>query len=214
LADEWRCIRIPNVRGGGVEGSEWAVAGQGINKVNTVNDFIYAAEHLIQAGYTSSDHLAIRGGSHGGFIVGAVVTKRPKLFKAAVATAGAFDMMRFKYFSSGWVERNLNEFGDPENADEFPYVFDISPYHKVEQGIKYSNLLLMTGDTDDRVPPLHSYKFLAKLQASADPSSLYMIKVTEGAGHNLGSTYADRLDNKAVIYLFLMDMLGMNLRMW
>ncbi|MEQ9468135.1 MAG: prolyl oligopeptidase family serine peptidase [Ekhidna sp.] len=207
-------LAIPNVRGGGVEGSDWAKAGQGINKVNTIADFIYAGEYLIRDGYTNSEKMAIRGGSHGGFAVGAVIAKRPELFKAAVASAGAFDMVRFHKFSTGFTELNLREFGNPDDEKEFPYLFELSPYHNIRQGEKYPNLLLMTGDSDDRVPTFHSYKFLARLQSVADPANLYMIKVTEGAGHSMGSTYADRMDNMVVMYLFLMDQLGMNLRMW
>lgn len=207
-------LAIPNIRGGGAEGSEWAKAGRGLNKQNTIDDFIAAADFLIEKDYTNYNKLACMGGSHGGFIVGASITERPQLFKAAISIAGPFDMIRKSLFSSGAVDLNLKEYGDASVEEEFHTLLNFSPYHNVKEGVRYPETVLITGDSDNRVPPFHSYKFLAALQKNADEESQLLLKVAEGAGHNVTSTNETYYEDIAFRLHFLFDKLGMDIRMW
>lgn len=205
-------LAIPNVRGGGAEGSEWSKAGRRLNKQNTIDDFIAAAEFLIDKKYTSPDKLAITGGSHGGLLVGAAITQRPELFKAAVAEAGVYDMLRFENYTVGSVNTNINEFGTVSNAEDFSNMKSYSPLHNIKKGVKYPNTLLFTGDSDDRVPPFHSFKFLAALQEIGNPESLYLMYLIPGAGHG-GALTPEEATNKLLFkYYFLFDQLG--LKFW
>lgn len=200
-------LATPNVRGGGAKGDEWAQEGRGLKKQNTIDDFIGAAEYLIEKGYTNPEKLSITGGSHGGMLVAASITQRPELFKAAIAEAGVYDMLRFNKFTIGSVNININEFGTPDNLEDYNNLRSYSPLHKLKEGIKYPNLLLITGDTDDRVPPLHTYKFLAQLQEYGDPSSLYHMYVTPGSGHAGALSPEDFIEYELFKYYFLFDQL-------
>lgn len=202
-------LAIPNIRGGGAEGSNWAMEGRRLKKQNTIDDFIAAAEYLISEKYTNSNKLAINGGSHGGLLVGAAITQRPELFKAAVAEAGAFDMLRFEKYTVGSANTSINEFGSPSNFEDFINLKSYSPLHNVKKGVKYPNVLLITGDKDDRVPPMHSYKFLAELQENGDSKSLYHIYITPGSGHGGALTSKDFADKLLFKYYFLFDQLGL-----
>lgn len=204
-------LAVPNIRGGGAKGSDWSNAGRRLNKQNTIDDFIAAAEYLIQENYTSSDKLAVLGESHGGLLVGAVITKRPELFNTAVIEAGAFDMLRFEKFTAGSMQTNLNEFGTVTDSIDYKNLKSYSPLHNIHKGTKYPNVLLITGDSDDRVPPLHSYKFLAALQEKGDPSSLYHMYIIKGAGHSGALTPKDWVDKILYKYYFLFDQLDLRL---
>ncbi len=205
-------IAVPNIRGGGAEGSDWGLAGRRLNKQNTIDDFIAAAEFLIHEKYTSSKKLAITGASHGGLLVGAAITQRPELFKAAIAESGAFDMLRVQKFTVGSINTNINEFGTPSKFDDFNKLVAYSPLHNLKEGVRYPNVLLIIGDNDDRVPPLHSYKFLASLQEKGDPKSLYQLYVIPGAGHGGAITPDAYVDKTLFEYYFLYNELG--LRFW
>ena len=202
-------LAIPNVRGGGAEGADWAEAGRRLKKQNAIDDFIAAAEYLISKKYTNNEKLGIIGGSHGGLLVGAAITQRPDLFKAAIAEAGAFDMLRFEKYTVGSVSTNINEFGTTYDSLDFINLRSYSPLHNVKKGVSYPNVLLICGDHDDRVPPLHSYKFLATLQENGDPKSTYQLYLIPGAGHGGALTAKDWIDKLLFKYYFLFDQLDL-----
>ena len=202
-------LATPNIRGGGAEGLNWGKEGRRLKKQNAIDDFIAAAEYLINKKYTCSEKLAIEGASHGGLLVGAAITQRPDLFKAAIAEAGVFDMLRFGKFTAGSVNTNISEFGTVSDSLDFINLRSYSPLHNLEKGVKYPNLLLIAGDKDDRVPPLHSYKFLATLQENGDPTSLYHLYLIIGAGHN-NPLPKEVYENKMLYkYYFLFSQLGL-----
>ncbi|WP_268121776.1 prolyl oligopeptidase family serine peptidase [Roseivirga pacifica] len=201
-------LAVPNIRGGGAEGYDWAYEGQKLKKQNAINDFIGAAEFLINEGYTSPEKLAINGGSHGGMLVAASMIQRPELFKAVVAEAGPYDMLRLENFTAGGVNTNLKEFGSVTNEIEFQSLSRYSPLQNIKKGVKYPNTLLITGEFDDRVPPLHSYKFLATLQEKGDPKSLYELYVIPGASHSGALTTTDFTEMVLFKYYFIFDQLG------
>jgi prolyl oligopeptidase len=205
-------LAIPNIRGGGEEGSEWGKEGRRLKKQNTINDFIGAAEYLINENYTNPDKLAIRGSSHGGMLVGAALTQRPELFKAAIAEAGVFDMLRFEKYTVGGAISNVEEFGITNNLIDYKNLKSYSPLYNIKNGMKYPNVLLITGDNDDRVPPFQSYKFLAALQEHGDPTSLYQLYIVPGAGHSGALTQDDWINKMLFEYYFLFDQL--DLKFW
>ncbi|MCP9198819.1 prolyl oligopeptidase family serine peptidase [Gramella sp. GC03-9] len=204
-------LAVPNVRGGGANGSDWALAGRGLKKQNTIDDFIAAGEYLINQKYTSPEKLVISGGSHGALLVEAAATQRPELFKAVIAEAGPYDMLRFNRFTIGSSIINLKEFSSPDNEEGFKYIRSYSPLHQLKKGRKYPNTLLITGDTDDRVPPLHSYKFLASLQEKGDPSGLYQLYITPGSGHGGALSPEDAVEKFLFEYYFMFEQMGIEL---
>ncbi|NRD24057.1 S9 family peptidase [Winogradskyella litoriviva] len=202
---------VPNIRGGGANGSEWSLAGRRLNKQNTIDDFIAAAEYLVEEKYTNSNKLAISGGSHGALIVGAAITQRPELFKAAIAEAGPYDMLRMENFTVGSVNTNISEYGVTSNELDYKNLKSYSPLHNIKEGVKYPNLLLITGAADDRVPPLHSYKFLATLQEKASKESLFLMHVIEGSGHGGALNSKDFTEKLIHKYSFLFDQLDVDM---
>ena len=164
---------MANLRGGGEYGKAWHKAGTKTHKQNVFDDFIAAAEHLIEQEYTSPNRLAIQGGSNGGLLVGACMAQRPDLFGACLPAVGVMDMLRFQKFTAGrfWVD----DYGNAEeNADEFEAIYKYSPYHNLKKGTEYPATMVTTADTDDRVVPGHSFKFAAQLQAAqagSDPNA-------------------------------------------
>ncbi len=203
---------VPNIRGGGANGSEWAEAGRNLNKGKSIEDFAYAAKYLVDNGISKPEKIAIEGGSHGGLIVAAAVTKYPDFFGAAIASAGVYDLLRFENFTVGGVGLNLNEFGSVTVKEEFENLYSISPYQSIKN-TKYPTMLILTGDNDDRVPPLHSYKFAAKMQKMS-PESRILLKVIEGAGHFGALTSDEYLKSRVLRYYFLFNELGVTFRKW
>jgi prolyl oligopeptidase len=191
-----------NVRGGGEYGEAWHRAGMLDKKQNSFDDFIAAAEYLISERYTSSRRLAIFGHSNGGLLVGAMVTQRPDLFAAGVASAGHHDMLRYHKFTAGagWIL----EYGSPDDATAFRYLLQYSPLHRVRNGTCYPATLLLVADHDDRVVPSHSYKFAAALQAAQWCDQPILLRVAHGASHSYAST-AEQVSELTDMWAFIAD---------
>lgn len=192
------------IRGGGDKGTNWHKNGMGMNKMNCFNDFIDAAEFLINNGYTSSNKLAITGGSHGGLVVGVALTQRPDLFKVAIPKVGVFDMLQFDKYTVGRF--HLDEFGNPEIKAEFENLLSYSPLHNIKEDVNYPTTLIITGENDDRVPPVHSYKFAARLQNRIAQKNPIYLQVKNNAGHygNV-SNYQSNIEQKAEFYSFIWE---------
>lgn len=190
------------IRGGGEYGKQWHKNGKGRNKINCFNDFISAAEYLINENYTNPNKLAITGTSHGGLVVGVALTKRPELFKVAVPKMGVFDMIKFDQYTVGHY--HLNEFGDPKNPEDYQTLLDYSPYHNINPNINYPTTLIITAENDDRVPPLHSYKFAAKLKNRAAQKNQIYLSILNDSGHNgKVSTRNEFLKDEVNFYSFI-----------
>ncbi|HEY9788743.1 MAG TPA: prolyl oligopeptidase family serine peptidase [Candidatus Obscuribacterales bacterium] len=194
---------VPALRGGGELGSDWHRNGTGVLKQNTFEDFIAAAEWLIQQGYTQPDKLAIMGASNGGLTVGAAITRRPDLFKAAIIINGLLDMLRFHRSTLAWTWHA--EFGTPKNKSDFSVLYAYSPLHRVSHRHAYPATLILAGEMDDRVVPWHSYKFAAALQHAQNGANPVLLRVERKEGH--GSIRPS--DRVADQLLFLMQALGM-----
>jgi len=192
---------VPNLRGGGEYGEQWHEAGTKSRKQNVFDDFISAAEWLIQRGYTSSRHLSISGRSNGGLLVGACITQRPELFGAAVAHVGVMDMLKFHRFTIGWSW--VSDYGSPENFDDFKALYAYSPYHNVRPGMTYPSVLITTADHDDRVVPAHSYKFAAALQAAQSGEAPVLIRIDVQAGHGVGKPTSKLIAEATDVLSFL-----------
>jgi prolyl oligopeptidase len=200
---------VANLRGGGEYGETWHQGGTKLNKQNVFDDFIAAAEYLVDHKYTSPDKLAIQGGSNGGLLVGACITQRPDLFAAALPAVGVMDMLRFHQFTAGrfWVD----DYGSADDPDEFRALFAYSPYHNLKPGTKYPATLVTTADTDDRVVPGHSFKFAARLQACQTGPSPTLIRIETRAGHGAGKPTAKIIEETSDQLAFLVKILGMQL---
>jgi prolyl oligopeptidase len=194
-----------NMRGGGEYGEQWHEAGTKLKKQNVFDDFIAAAEYLIQNKYTSPDKLAIHGVSNGGLLVGAVSNQRPELFKAVIQQAGVMDMLRFQKFTIGsaWIA----DYGSSDNAEQFKALYAYSPVHNIKVGTSYPATLITTADHDDRVVPAHSFKYAAALQAGQDGAAPILIRIDTKSGHGASST-TKAIEQAADIYSFLMWNLG------
>ena len=198
---------VANLRGGGEYGKAWHDAGTGLKKQNVFDDFIAAGEFLIKQGYTSSDYLAINGGSNGGLLVGAVMTQRPDLMQVALPAVGVLDMLRYHTFTSGagWAY----DYGTSEqNKEMFSYLKGYSPVHNVQDGVSYPATLVTTGDHDDRVVPAHSFKFAAQLQAKQSGDAPTLIRIETNAGHGAGTPVSKTIDQYADIYGFTLFNMG------
>ena len=200
---------VANLRGGGEYGEKWHKAGTGVNKQNVFDDFIAAAEYLIDEGYTNSSKLAIFGGSNGGLLVGAVTNQRPELFGAAIPAVGVMDMLRFQEFTAGrfWVD----DYGSSENPEEFEALRAYSPYHNTRPGTEYPAILVTTADTDDRVVPGHSFKYAAAMQKAQGGEAPVLIRIETRAGHGSGSPTKMVIEDYADRWAFLIRNLGMRL---
>ncbi|MDB9323773.1 prolyl oligopeptidase family serine peptidase [Nodularia spumigena CS-591/04] len=196
---------LPNIRGGGEYGEEWHQAGMKEKKQNVFDDFIAAAEWLIDNNYTRHAKLAIAGGSNGGLLVGACMTQRPELFGAALPTVGVMDMLRFHKFTIGWAW--VPEYGSPDNPEEFPALYSYSPLHNLKPGIAYPATLITTADHDDRVVPAHSFKFAATLQAHHVGDAPVLIRIETKAGHGAGKPTAKIIEEAADKWAFLVQTL-------
>ena len=190
-----------NLRGGGEYGKEWHEAGTKLHKQNVFDDFIAAAEWLIDNKYTQPDKLAIQGGSNGGLLVGAAMTQRPDLFGACLPAVGVMDMLRFHKFTAGrfWVD----DYGSSDNAEEFKALYAYSPYHNLKKGTKYPATLVTTADTDDRVVPGHSFKFIAMLQYCQGGDAPVLARIETRAGHGAGKPTAKQIEEVADQWAFL-----------
>jgi len=198
---------VPNLRGGGEYGKEWHDAGTQMKKQNVFDDFIAAADYLIANKYTSNDYLAIRGGSNGGLLVGAVMTQRPDLMKVALPAVGVLDMLRYHTFTAGagWAY----DYGTAEeNKEMFEYLKGYSPVHNVKKGVKYPATLITTGDHDDRVVPAHSFKFAAELQEKQTGENPVLIRIETDAGHGAGTPVSKTIEQYADIFGFTFYNMG------
>ncbi len=199
---------LPNLRGGGEYGREWHEAGMKEHKQNVFDDFIAAAEYLVDQRYTSRGKLAIYGGSNGGLLVGACMTQRPELYGACIPAVGVMDMLRFHKFTIGWAW--VSEFGSSDDAEQFKSLFAYSPLHNLRSGAKYPATLITTADHDDRVVPAHSFKFAATLQEDQSGSAPTLIRIESKAGHGAGTPTSKRIELAADQLSFLVKELNVN----
>jgi len=198
---------VPNLRGGGEYGKAWHDAGTQQKKQNVFDDFIAAAEYLIAEKYTSSDYLAIRGGSNGGLLVGATMTQRPDLMKVALPAVGVLDMLRYHTFTAGagWAY----DYGTADQSKEmFEYLKGYSPVHNVKEGTQYPATMVTTGDHDDRVVPAHSFKFAAELQDKQTGNNPTLIRIETNAGHGAGTPVTKTIEQYADIFGFTLYNMG------
>jgi prolyl oligopeptidase len=197
------------MRGGSEYGEEWHQAGTKLKKQNVFDDFIAAAEWLIAHKVTRSDKLAIQGGSNGGLLVGAALTQRPELFGACLPAVGVMDMLRFQKFTAGryWTD----DYGSSDNPEEFKALYAYSPYHNLRKGTKYPATLVTTADTDDRVVPGHSFKFIAQLQYCQAGPAPVLARIETRAGHGAGKPTAKVIEEVADQFAFLVKNLNMQL---
>lgn len=196
------------LRGGSEYGEDWHKSGMLEKKQNVFDDFIGAAEWLIQNKYTNSSKLAITGGSNGGLLVGAAMTQRPELFKVAVPQVGVMDMLRFHKFTIGYAW--ASEYGSSDNEEQFKYLVKYSPLHNLKKGVRYPVTMVTTADHDDRVVPAHSFKFAATLQEANASSNPTLIRIETNAGHGGGMPTSKRIDLATDIWSFIMYNIGMN----
>jgi prolyl oligopeptidase len=200
---------VANLRGGGEYGRKWHDAGTKMHKQNVFDDFIAAAEYLSAENYTSSDYLAIQGGSNGGLLVAAVMLQRPELFKVALPAVGVLDMLRYHTFTSGagWAY----DYGTSEQSKEmFDYIRAYSPVHNVKSGVQYPATMVTTGDHDDRVVPAHSFKFAAQLQAKQTQTAALpmLIRIETNGGHGAGTPASKTISQYADIFAFTLYNMG------
>ena len=222
LGPSFSALRIPflenggiyaqvTLRGGGEYGEEWHIAGTKMQKQNVFDDFIGAAEWLIRENYSSSDRLAIVGGSNGGLLVGACMTQRPDLFRVAIPQVGVMDMLRYHKFTIGW--NWASDYGTSEDSKEmFEYLRAYSPLHNLKPGTSYPATLVTTADHDDRVVPAHSFKFAATLQECHSGQNPVLIRIDTKAGHGGGKPLTKVLEEQADIYSFIMYNMGMKMK--
>lgn len=199
----------PNIRGGGEYGRSWHLAGTRKNRQNVFNDFIAAAEYLIDEGYTSSQRLAVAGGSNGGLLVGAIMTQRPDLATVAFPAVGVLDMLRYHTFTAGagWAF----DYGTAEESEEmFQYLLGYSPVHNVRHETVYPSTLITTADHDDRVVPAHSFKFAAELQEKHAGPNPVLIRIETRAGHGAGRTTESVISEWTDRYAFAWYQMGIN----
>lgn len=192
----------PSLRGGGEYGENWHKAGMLEKKQNVFDDFIAAAEYLIKEKYTSSDKLAVQGGSNGGLLVGAVMTQRPELFKVALPAVGVMDMLRYHKFTVGWGW--AVEYGSSDKEEQFKYLAKYSPLHNLKAGTNYPATLITTADHDDRVVPAHSFKFAATLQEMHKGDNPVLIRIETNAGHGAGKPTAKSIAEAADVLSFML----------
>ena len=201
---------VANLRGGLEYGEAWHRAGMLENKQNVFDDFIAAAEYLIAEKYTSTERLAINGGSNGGLLVGACEVQRPDLYAVCLPQVGVLDMLRYHKFTIGWGW--AVEYGTSEDEEQFGYIYKYSPLHNLREGVKYPATLVMTADHDDRVVPAHSFKFAAQLQHCQGGDAPVLIRIESKAGHGAGKPTSKRIDEATDMYAFLFQNIGVPYR--
>lgn len=210
LMEQGGIYAMVNLRGGGEYGEAWHKAGMKANKQNVFDDFIAAAEYLIEKGYTSREKIAIAGGSNGGLLVGACMVQRPDLFAVALPAVGVMDMLRFHKFTVGWGW--VVEYGSSDNEEDFGYIYKYSPLHNIRQGECYPATLITTADHDDRVVPAHSFKFAATLQQAQACDKPVLIRIDTNAGHGAGKPISKRIEEAADVYSFFFWNTGTEVR--
>jgi prolyl oligopeptidase len=200
-------LAVANLRGGGEYGEAWHDAGRRANKQNVFDDFIAAGEYLIAQGITTNRQLAIEGRSNGGLLIGAVLNQRPDLFAAALPTVGVMDMLRFDRFTAGryWVD----DYGYPDREADFRVLRAYSPYHNIRSGVAYPPTLVTTADTDDRVVPGHSFKYIAALQAADAGPAPHLIRIETRAGHASGKPTDKQIEEFTDMYAFIAHHTGL-----
>lgn len=199
----------PNLRGGGEYGEKWHKAGTKMNKQNVFDDFIAAAEYLFKEKYTTSNYMAIAGGSNGGLLIGAVMTQRPDLAKVALPAVGVMDMLRYHKFTAGagWA----SDYGTSEESEEmFKYLLNYSPLHSIKDSVNYPATLITTADHDDRVVPAHSFKFAATLQEKAKSNNPLLIRIETNAGHGAGTPTSKQIEQIADKFAFAWYNMGID----
>ena len=198
---------VANIRGGSEYGKAWHDAGRLANKQNVFDDFIAAGENLKAWGVTGANQLAVEGASNGGLLIGAVVDQRPDLFAAAHPAVGVMDMLRFDRFTAGryWVD----DYGHPDQAADFHALFAYSPYHNIKPGVRYPPLIATTADTDDRVVPGHSFKYIAAMQAADPAGAPHLIRIETRAGHGSGKPTTKIIEESSDVYAFLAKYTGL-----
>jgi prolyl oligopeptidase len=203
LLDHGVIFAEANLRGGGEYGEEWHHQGNLTNKQNVFDDFYAVCKHLVKAGYTTPDRLAIMGGSNGGLLMGATFTQHPDAAKCVIASVGIYDMLRVELSPNG--EFNIPEFGTVKNPEHFKALYAYSPYHNVREGVAYPPVLFLTGANDPRVDPMQSRKMTARLQAVG---SMALLRTSANSGHGIGSSLSQRIEQVVDMYAFLFDQLG------
>jgi prolyl oligopeptidase len=209
LLEQGGVYAVPNLRGGGEYGEKWHLAGTKLQKQNVFDDFIAAAEYLISKRYTSTNYLAIMGGSNGGLLVGATMAQRPELFKVAFPAVGVMDMLRYHQFTAGagWSF----DYGTADESEEmFKYLFNYSPVHALKAGVSYPATLTTTADHDDRVVPAHSFKFAATLQQMQEGTAPVLIRIETNAGHGAGKPTDKVIEEVSDKWAFMLHQMGIN----
>jgi prolyl oligopeptidase len=210
LLEQGVTYAVANIRGGGEYGEDWHLAGNLTNKQNVFDDFFAAARYLIDNGYTTSDQLAIKGGSNGGLLMGAMMTQHPELMKCVISHVGIYDMLRVELSPNGSF--NIPEFGTIKNWDQFKAMRSYSPFHNVEDGTKYPATLFFTGANDPRVDPMQSRKMTARLQAASPSGPPVLLRTSANSGHGGDSGLSQRIEEAVDTNAFLFHCLGVHFR--
>ncbi len=208
LLEQGVCFAVANLRGGGEFGEKWHRDGNLTRKQNVFDDFAAVLEHLVAAGYTQKDKLAILGGSNGGLLMGATLTQRPELVKAVVSFVGIYDMLRVELSPNGAF--NVTEFGTVAKEDHFKAMYAYSPYHNVKDGVAYPATLMLTGENDPRVDPMQSRKMAARLQAASGGTAPILLYTSTDAGHGGDSSLKQQIQELTDAYTFIFAQLGVN----
>lgn len=207
LLEQGGIFAVANIRGGGEFGKEWHLAGTKDRKQNVFDDFQSAAEYLINQGYTRPERLAIEGGSNGGLLVGACITKRPELYQVAFPRVGVLDMLRYHQFTIGWAW--AEDYGRSDDPNAFDYLIKYSPLHNVKEK-SYPATLVTTADHDDRVVPAHSFKFIAEMQRKHQGDRPVMIRIETSAGHGAGKPVSKQIDEAGDMLAFMLFNMGLS----